>query len=115
MRLDGLVVLRVDVALHDHAGQLVAELAQADPHVLHLQDHDLLQQGDEVAQLCVFSVALPRLNEDARVFLQQEVLGDVVHDDGLREGAPDLRQVLDDDRERVGLGAVDCVLTIQTI
>ena len=80
MRLDGLVVLRVNVALHDHARQLVAELAQTHAHVVHLPDDDLLQQGDQIPQLSVISVRFPRLNEDAGVFLEQEVLGDVVHD-----------------------------------
>lgn len=80
MRLDGLIVLRVNVALHDHAGQLVAELAQTNPHVVHFSNDDLLQQGDQVPQLSVISVGFPRLDEDAGVFLKQEVLGDVVHD-----------------------------------
>ena len=63
--------------------------------------HDFLEQGNELSQLRVLLVACPCLNEDAAVFLQEEVLGDVVDNDGLLERTPNFGQILDN--QRVGI------------
>ena len=76
---------------------------------------DFSEQGDQVSQLGVRAIIRPRLDENARVFLQDEVLGDVVYNDRFQQRTSDLRQIFDDNRERVRLRSVDCVLAVQPV
>jgi hypothetical protein len=81
--------------VRDHAGHLVSESPKTHAHVFYLVLHELLEQRNEVAKSLVVLVAVPSLDEDAVVLLQNEVVGNVVNDDRLFEWSADLGEIFD--------------------
>ena len=86
--------LWVGDALGDLLQHLVAEASQCITHVRHLLLHDLLEERGQLRQGCVVLVVEPRLDEDAVIRLEHEVLGHVVDNDRLRQVSADAAQIL---------------------
>ena len=89
---------------------LISELSQGVSHVIHLLLRNFFEERSQLRKCCVGHVIEPTLNEDTIVWLELEVLSDIVNDNGTREVSTNSTKVLDKDRPvRKGM------LTVHTV